>query len=57
MVCKPFGFEQKGELINNKKPQISQMAQIINRGISVALLHPTLIILAIVYLHSRFANF
>jgi hypothetical protein len=23
MVCKPFGFEQKGELINNYELQIS----------------------------------
>jgi hypothetical protein len=22
MVCKPFGFEQKGELINNRTPTI-----------------------------------
>lgn len=54
MVCKPFGFEQKGELINNRKPRISQ---IINRCKSVALLHPTLVILAIIYLHGCFANF
>jgi hypothetical protein len=25
MVCKPFGFEQKQELINNRKPEISQI--------------------------------